>query len=201
LPAADDHAVGSLVATRLIALARRAPGRHRMVPAAAAVGASTHRVVDRIHADAAHRRADAAPAVGAGLADRTQAVLFVADFADDRAAIDVHLADFAGAKPQLRVDAFTREQLRGSAGRTRDLRALALLHLDAMHRRADRNVAQRQAVTRLDCGFDARHQRCAHGDATRRDDVAALAVRVQQQRKVGAAVRVVFEALELTRGE
>jgi hypothetical protein len=45
-------------------------------------------------ADAANRRANAAPAVGTGLADRAQAVLFVADFADRRAALDVHLANF-----------------------------------------------------------------------------------------------------------
>ena len=68
-----------------------------------------------------------------------------------------------------------------------------------MHGRADRDVAQRQAVARLDGGFDARHQRRANGHAARRDDVAALAVRVQQQREVGAAVRVVFEPLDLCR--
>jgi len=35
--------------------------------------------------------------------------------------------------------------------------------------------------------------------AARRDDVATLAVHVQQQGQVGAAVRVVFEALDLRR--
>src|SRR5690242_1645484 len=79
LAAANDHAVGALVAARLITLARRAPGRHRMVSPAAAVCASAHRMVDRIHRDAAHRRADAAPAVGARLADRAQAMFLVAD--------------------------------------------------------------------------------------------------------------------------
>src|SRR6185369_8995632 len=101
LPAANDHAVSALVATRLVTLARRPPRRHRMVPASATIGASAHRVVDRIHRNAAHCRADAAPAVGAGLADRTQAVLLVADGPDGRAAVDVHLADLARVHAQL----------------------------------------------------------------------------------------------------
>src|SRR5689334_7632535 len=101
MPAAHDHRVGALVLACLVALGRRAPRRHRVMPAAAAVGASAHRVVDRIHRNRAHRRTDAAPAVRAGFADRAQAVLLVADFADRRATVDVHLADFAGAKPQL----------------------------------------------------------------------------------------------------
>src|SRR5512143_2566960 len=64
---AHDHHVGALVLARLVALGRGAPRRHRM---AAAVGAATHRMVDRVHRPAAHRRTDAAPAIGAGLADR-----------------------------------------------------------------------------------------------------------------------------------
>src|SRR5436190_4643821 len=106
--AAHDHHVGALVATRLVALGRRAPRRDRM---AAAVGTPAMRMVDRIHRDAAHRRADAAPALRTGLADRAQAVLLVAHFADRGPTVDVHAADLAGAQSDLRVDAFTREQL------------------------------------------------------------------------------------------
>src|SRR6478736_4941341 len=43
---ADDHAVGALVAARLITLGRRAPRRHRM---SAPVRASAVRMVDRVH--------------------------------------------------------------------------------------------------------------------------------------------------------
>src|SRR5947208_9519912 len=122
---------------------------------AAAVAAPTVRMVDRIHRDAAHRRPDAAPALRTRLADRAQAVLFVTDFADGRAAIDVHFADFAGAKPQLRVGAFACKQLHAGTGRTRELRTLARLHLHAVNRRADRNIAQRERIARLDRRFDA----------------------------------------------
>src|SRR5512141_657825 len=120
------------------------------MPAAAAVGAASHRVIDRVHRDAANRRTLAAPAIGTRLADRAQAVLLVADFTDRRAAIDVHLADFARAQAHLRVDALAREQLHARAGGACHLRTFARLHFDAMDRRADRNVAQGQRIARLD---------------------------------------------------
>src|SRR5450755_3023735 len=89
--AAHDHAVGALVAPGVVALGRRAPRRDRV---SAAIRAAAMRVIDRVHRDAAHGRADAAPALCAGLADRTQAVLFVAHRADGGATVDVNLANF-----------------------------------------------------------------------------------------------------------
>src|SRR5690606_23712394 len=180
----------------LEALGRRAPRRDRM---AAAVGTPAVRVVDRVHADAANGRADAAPAVRAGLADRAQAVLLVADLADRRAALDVHLADLARAQPQLRVRALARQQPNRRAGRTRELGALAGQHLDAVDRRADRDVADRRRVAGTDRGLGSAHQHRARRHAARREDVAALAVGVAQRRQVSAAVRVVLEALDLRR--
>src|SRR6202000_1023906 len=86
--------------------------------------------------------------------------------------------------------------LHRSAGTARDLRTLARLHLDAMHRRADRDIAQRQRVAGLDRRFATGDELIAHADALRRDDVAALAVDVAQQRDVRGAVRIVFQALD-----
>src|SRR3569623_129595 len=97
---------------------------------AAAVGASAHGMVDRVHRPAAHRGTDAAPAIGARLADGAQVVLLVADFANGGTAVDVHLPDLARAQPQLRVDSFAREELHAGTGRACHLRALARLHLD-----------------------------------------------------------------------
>src|SRR5205809_6338037 len=68
-----------------------------------------------------------------------------------------------------------------------------------MHGGADWNVAQCKRVARLDRRFDARHQLGTRGDAARRDDVATLAIGVQQQSDVRAAVRVIFEPLDLRR--
>src|SRR5262249_37577927 len=158
----------------LEALGRRAPRRHRVVPAAAAVGAAAHRMVDRVHADAANGRTNAAPAVRAGLADRAQVVLLVADLADHRAAVNVDLADLARAQAHLRVGAFAGEKLYAGACRASDLRPLAGRHLDAVDRRAHRDVAHREAVARLDRRFRARHELRTDRDAARRDDIAAL---------------------------
>src|SRR6185503_13565142 len=111
-----------------------------------AARAAAEGVVHRVHRLAAHRRADASPAIGTGLADLAQVVLVVADLADGGAAVDVHAADLARAHAQLRVLAFAREELHARARGARDLRALAGQHLDAVHRGADGDVAQRQRV-------------------------------------------------------
>src|SRR5690606_29219660 len=121
----------------------------------------------------------------------------VADFADDRAAAREHLAHFAGTQADRRVFAVARDQLHRGARRAGDLRTLARTHLDAMDRRTDRDVAQRQRVARLDRRIAARLQRVAGLHAARRDDVAALAVGIAQQCDMRAAVRIVFDALDL----
>src|SRR5678816_1622419 len=105
---------------------------------AVAARAAAQRVIDGVHRLAAHRRADAAPAVRAGLADLAQVVFLVAHFADRRLAVHVHAADLAGAHAKLRVLAFTGEELHARARGARDLRALAGQHLDAVHRGAHR---------------------------------------------------------------
>src|SRR6195952_6164729 len=140
LAARDDHRLRALVVARAVALGERVPRRDRCLALAGAAFAAAVRVVDRVHGDAAHRRADALPALGARLAVVAQAVLFVRDLADRGAAVDVDLADFARAQANLRVGAFARQQGAGGARRARDLRALARQHLDAMDDRADRDV-------------------------------------------------------------
>src|SRR5262245_48742480 len=150
--------------------------------------ATAVRMVDRVHRGTANGRTHAAPARRTGLAELLEVVLRVADLANRRAALGRDLAHFAGAKTQRRVAAFARDELRGGAGRTRELRALARLHLDAVHRRPDRDVAKRQRIARLDRRIAARHQLIADLRALGRDDVAALAVDVAQERNVRRAV-------------
>src|SRR5690606_14426244 len=151
----------------------------------------------RVHGNAANRGADTAPADSAGLADLAQAVLFVADFANGGAAVDMHAADFAGAQANLGVSAFTGQQHCGSAGRACDLRTLARHHFDAVNGGTHGNIADRQRVACADRGITAGEQRCADRQATGSDDVAALAIGVDQQSNVCRAVGVVFQALYL----
>src|SRR5699024_8986448 len=92
-----------------------------------------------------------------------------------------------------------RHQLHRGAGTACDLRALARLHLDAMHRGTHRNVAQRQGVAGLDRRILAGHHAITGLHALGRDDVATFTVGVAQQRDVSRAVRVVLETFAARR--
>src|SRR4029077_4304841 len=150
MTAAYYHARRALVVAGLVTLRQLAPRADWIALGAGLAFAATMRVVDRVHCDPAHRGANAAPALRAGLADRAKIILFVANLTDGGPAIDVHFANFSRSQPQLRVGPFTRQQLNGCSGSARDLRAFAREHLDAMDRGPDRDIAQRQSVTDLD---------------------------------------------------
>src|SRR5512134_515205 len=197
IPALHDHRVGALVLARAIALGERPPRADRVALGAGAAFAAAVRVVDRVHRDATHRRTHAAPAHRAGLADLAQVVFLVADLADRCTAVDQHAADLARPQPQLRITALARQQLHRGARRARQLRTLARLHLDAMHGRADRDVAQRQRIADPDRRLVAAQQLRADRKPLGRDDVAPLAVEVAQQRQVCGTIRVILEALDL----
>src|SRR5713101_6125490 len=197
VPELDDHAARALVLARLVALGQHPPGAYRILPCRGLSLAAAMRVVDRIHRDPAHRGPDSAPAYAPGLADRFQAVLLVADFADGGAAIHVYFADLAGTQAHLGVAALAGEKLHRGAGRARELRAPTRLHLDAVNRGADRNVPERQRIARLDRRLHARQKLHSGREALGGDDVAAFAVGVTEQREVCAPVRIVFQPLDL----
>src|SRR5690606_8432717 len=141
----------------LVARRRDAPRGDRMRIALAGLGLATAvRMVDRVHGRAADGRLDAEPALRTGLAQLLQVVLDVADFTDGGAALGRHATHLARTQAERGVHAFARDQLHAGAGGTGDLRTLARLHLDAMHRGTDRDVAQRQGVAGADRGVVAR---------------------------------------------
>src|SRR5690554_8127101 len=156
-------------------------------------------MVDGIHGRAADGRLDAAPALGARLAQLLQVVLDVADLADGGAAFARNPPHLARTQAQGGVGAFAGDELHAGAGGTGHLRALARLHLDAVHRGAQRDVAQRQGVADLDRRIRTGHHLVAGLQALGGDDVAALAVDVNQQRDVRGAVGVVLDPLHARR--
>src|SRR6185503_13379211 len=97
----DDHRVGSLVLPRLEPLRELAPRRAGMAAAGRTAFAAAHRVIDRVHGDAAVVRAAPLPARAAGLADVHRGVLDVADLANGGAAVEVDAAGLAGGEPNL----------------------------------------------------------------------------------------------------
>src|SRR3569833_2550759 len=195
--ARDDHRSRALIATRLLALGLLTPWRYRMTTCSGAALAATVRVVDRVHDHAAHSRTHAAPTHCTGLADLAKIMFSVADLANGRAAFDMHATHFAGTQTPLRVSSFARHQYDCRVGGVGFLRALAWQHFYAMHRGADRNVSDRQAIASLDRRFGAVHQLITDRHALACDDVFALAICVADHGDVCAAVRIIFNALNL----
>ena len=68
-----------------------------------------------------------------------------------------HAAQLARGQAQQREALVLADQLHEGAGRARHLAAAAGLELDVVDDRADRDVAQRQRVARLDVDALARH--------------------------------------------
>src|ERR1700712_1718264 len=157
------------------------------------------RVVDGVHHDTTNGRALALPAHPAGLAPVDVGLLGVADLAHGRAAADVDVAHLAGGHPQLCTRTLLGDELGAVAGGAGDLGTATGPQLDAVDRRTDGDVAQRQVVARLDVGGRTGLDRGALAHAERRDDVALLAVCVVQQGDPGGAVRVVLDVRDLRR--
>ena len=167
-------------------------------PRGAALAAAV-RVVDRVHHHAADARADALEAVAAGLADVLVRVVGVRHRADRRHALLPHQAQLARRQPDLRVAAVAADELGVGAGRAGDLAALARLHLDVVHDRADRHRRERHGVARLDVGLGRRDHRVADREPLRRQDVGLLAVGIADQRDERGPVRVVLDPDDLGR--
>src|SRR5688572_14518625 len=184
LPASHDVAVGGpRAAARLVALRGFAPRRHRMVALALAFAAA-HRMIDRVHDGAAHRRPDAAVAFPSCLTLRHVLVVDVADLPNGRHARDLHEPGLARRQLQRGVVAFLREQLRLRAGAPAHLAAAPDVQLDVVDHRADGDVADRQRVAGQDVGLRSRHQRVPDLETVGRDDVALLAVAIEEQRQI-----------------
>src|SRR6478735_6634076 len=126
---ADDVLVTFLVGVTRTAFLL-APRGHGVTSTGRLALATTVRVVDRVHRDTADGRADALPAVAAGLAPVDVRLLGVADLADRGAAARIHVADLARGETQLGVGAVLRHEAHGRTGRARHLGAATRAELD-----------------------------------------------------------------------
>src|SRR5204862_2974615 len=193
LRALGDEAVGTRVVPRLETHRRFAPRRLRHAADRRLRLAAAVRVVARRHHDTADRRAPAHVPLVARAADLAVLVLDVADLTDRGAAAHVDHADAARRKPDLRVLAFLRHELRRRARRANELRAATGLQLDPVDLRSGRDVLERQVVADASLGVPSREDLIADTQVVRRDDVALLAVSVHQERETRGAVRVVLD--------
>ena len=157
------------------------------------------RVIARVHNHAADARTDAHVTGAAGLTDAHVAVISIAHGADGRLRVHGDHTNFAGGEANLRIRAFLRHQLSGVAGAADKLAAAARNKLDVVDQRAQRDVADRQGVARLDVRAFAADHGVAGLQVDRRQDVALLAVGVVEQRDERGAVRIVLDAGNLGR--
>src|SRR5262245_3098505 len=161
--------------------------------------AAAHRVIDRVHGDAAVVRPPALPARASGLANVDAGVLDVADLANGGAAVEVDAPGLARGQPHLTPVAFLGHQLRAGSGRTAQLRAARDLERDVVNGRAHRDEAERQVVARLDVRVARGQHLVADLEAVGAEDVALLAVGIVQQGDARRAVRIVLDARDRRR--
>src|SRR5580658_8025018 len=90
-----DHAVSPLVVAGLQTLGKLSPRRAGMPAAGGATFATPHRMVDRVHGDAAVVRPATEPPRATGLAERNIGVLDVRDLPDRRVALQVNHPNLA----------------------------------------------------------------------------------------------------------
>src|SRR5579883_529655 len=193
LPAPDDVLVGLLVAARARAHGRLAPLGLRLAADRRASLATAVRVVVRVHDRATDAGTPAHVARTSGLADVLVLMIRIADHTDGGAGRDGHQTHLARGHAQGGVVAFARHQLRGGAGGAHQLSAAPGIQLDGVHRCAHGDVAQRQTVAGADLGLGTAHHAIADLQAKRRDDVALLAILVEQQGDARGAVRIVLD--------
>ena len=84
-------------------------------------------------------------------------------------------------------------------GRATDLGSLSRHELDRMHRRAQRNLAQRKRVSKPRLRAGAGHDPLPDLESTRVENVSLLSVRVVDQRDPGRTVRIVLDLLHRPR--
>src|SRR5215468_4089477 len=87
---ADNHLLRPLVVTRLVAACRLTPRSHRIAATGSLSFTTTVRVIHRVHRNAAHVRANSAPAIATGLAERNVFMLDVTNLTNRRAALNRH---------------------------------------------------------------------------------------------------------------
>src|SRR5690606_2813014 len=180
-------------------LSRNTPRGDRMPATLSAAFTTAMRMVHRVHGSAAHSGTNAQPALSPCLAIRAQRVFLIADLADGRSAVAQDTPHFTGAQPQGCIASFTRDQLRRGTRRTRQLRALAGLHLDTMHLRADRNVAQRKRIANFDRRIRTGNDLIPGLDAAGGDNITPLAVGIKYQSDIRRAVGIVLDPLDARR--
>lgn len=170
-----------------------------MTAAAGFTFSPAHRMVDRVHGNAAVVRLLAKVAFLAGFAELDIHVFNISDLADSGAAFDIDHSDFTARELDLGVFAFFGAEHRDLTGGSDHSGAATGNHLDIVDFQADRNVLDLQAVAWLELSFFAIHDGVADLEAVGSYDVFLFAVSIEQQRDICGTVGIVFQRVDLGR--
>ena len=159
---------------------------------------ATVRMIYRIHCHASNSGAQTSPTTSAGLTELASIVLPMAYFANRRSAIHMNLPPFTRTQTQCRVGTFPGSELSGSACSTNQLCPFSCFQFNAVHHGSDRNISKRQRVARLYRRLFSRRNAVTRSKTFGRKNVAALTICIQNQRKMCAAIWIIFDVLHAT---
>src|SRR5215212_309097 len=100
--------------------------------------------------------------------------------------------DFTGGHTHLSKITFFCEQLCGTACRTNHLTTAYLFDFDIMDQSPDRDIGNRERISRTDLSPRASHYRIANFEIRGCDNVTFLAIHISQQGKPGCPSRVIL---------
>ena len=151
------------------------------------------RVINRIHNDAAHRRANPHPALNTCFAILTQTVLFVSNFANRSPAFNMDFSDLSRSHPDLGIDPFTSQQRCRSSSRSGNLRTGTWFQFYTVNCGTHRDIANWQRIADTNWRFRSAQQLRTWLYSTRRNDIAALTIRITHQSNMSRTIRIIFD--------
>jgi len=154
---------------------------------------STHRMIDRVHGNAANTGPFTEPPGATGFTELAAFILAISDLSNTGTAALMKLAHFTGRQPDEHISALFRHQLRGCPGTPDKLTTFADLHFDVVDNGTQRNIHHGQAVTGLNIDIVSSDDLISDCDAVRCQNIFLLTVKIAEQRDVGRSVWIVFD--------
>lgn len=155
-------------------------------------------MIYRIHRHAAYGGSYPSPTISASFTQLAQIVLPMPYFADRCAAIHMNLSHFTGTHTQSCVGSFPGSELGGSACSANQLSAFPWLQFNAVHQGPNRDISNRQGVACLYRRIFSRQHGVSRTETFGRENVATLTVCIQNQRKMCAAIWIIFNMFHAT---
>ena len=128
---------------------------------------STHRMIDRVHGNAANTGPFTEPPGATGFTELAAFILAISDLSNTGTAALMKLAHFTGRQPDEHISALFRHQLRGCPGTPDKLTTFADLHFDVVDNGTKRNIDQGKAISRLNIHTVSCHDGVADIDTIR----------------------------------